>query len=49
MSNAIVEEVVSFLDELLVPGVVFVVELPEKVTRAFVGVIWKILLEAFLR
>ena len=41
MSIALVEGVVSLVVELLVPGVVFVGELTEKVTRAFVGIVSK--------
>ena len=38
MSTALVEGVVSVLEQLLVPGVVFVGQFSEKVTRALVGI-----------
>ena len=49
VSSALLEEVVSVVDEFLMPGIDFVEELPEKATRAFVGVFCKIFREGFWR
>ena len=45
VSSALVEGIVSAVDEILVPGVACFRGLSEKVTRAFVGVVF----EDFLR